>query len=168
MVLTSMSVVGHPSVLYLRRSHPSSRYQPSRPCSWIFASTSSSVYGLGFTSVSIRSPPSRPLHHNAAVDVDGLTRDERGLGRRQPERGGGDVLGPPPACERRGFCDRAVEVGVGLLGEPSLDPSGAENVDADLRRQAAREALAEGEHAPLHGAEQFGILACHPQRHVVP
>src|ERR671911_2875382 len=112
MVLTSMSVVGQPSVLYLRRSHPSSRYQPSRPCSSIFASTSSSVYGLGFTSVSIRSPPSRTLHHNAAVDVDGLPGDESRLGRREPERGRGDVLRPAPARERRGFRDRAVEVAV--------------------------------------------------------
>src|SRR5919199_2531136 len=47
-----MSVLGHPSVLYLRRSHPSSRYQPSRPCSAIFASTSSSVY-VFFSSVAM-------------------------------------------------------------------------------------------------------------------
>src|SRR5215210_3834620 len=48
-----MSVLGHPSVLYLRLSQPSSRYQPSRPCSAIFASTSSSVYVLGFSSVAM-------------------------------------------------------------------------------------------------------------------
>src|SRR5918995_1796465 len=52
MVLTSMSVVGQPSVLYLRRSQSPSRYQPSRPSSWILASTSSSLYGLSFAVVS--------------------------------------------------------------------------------------------------------------------
>ena len=41
MVLTSMSVVGHPSVLYCRRIHPSSKYQPGRSLSrsWICASS---------------------------------------------------------------------------------------------------------------------------------
>src|SRR3954453_13205677 len=48
-----MSVLGHPSVLYLRRSQPSSRYQPSRPCSAIFASTSSSEYVVSFSSVAM-------------------------------------------------------------------------------------------------------------------
>jgi hypothetical protein len=48
-----MSVLGQPSVLYLRRSQSPSRYQPSRPCSWIFASTSSSLYGLSFAVVSM-------------------------------------------------------------------------------------------------------------------
>src|SRR5919205_1744085 len=48
-----MSVLGHPSVLYLRRSQPSSRYQPARPCSAILASTSSSLYVLGFSSVAM-------------------------------------------------------------------------------------------------------------------
>src|SRR4051794_25646272 len=55
MALTSMSVVGQPSVLYLRRSHPSSRYQPSRPRSPILASTSSSVYGFSFTATATAS-----------------------------------------------------------------------------------------------------------------
>src|SRR5919108_3361543 len=168
MALTSMSVVGQPSVLYLRRSHPPSRYQPSRPRSWILASTSSSVYGLGFASVSMRSPPSRALHHNAAIDVDGLTGDEPGLGGYEPERGRGDVFGPAPACERRGFRDRAVEVAVCFPREPGLDPSRAEDVDADLGRQPARQALAEGEHAALDGAEQLGVLARHSSGHVIP
>src|SRR3954451_14224738 len=53
MVLTSISVLGHPSVLYLRRSQPPSRYQPSRPSSTILASTSSSVYGLSFSLVTM-------------------------------------------------------------------------------------------------------------------
>src|SRR5919199_5768641 len=48
-----MSVLGHPSVLYLRRSQPSSRYQPSRPCSAIFAYTSSSLYVFCFSSVAM-------------------------------------------------------------------------------------------------------------------
>src|SRR5262249_4897943 len=40
--LTSMSVVGQPSVLYLRRSQPSSsRYHSGRPSSWILVFTSS-------------------------------------------------------------------------------------------------------------------------------
>src|SRR6188472_596941 len=47
-----MRVLGQPSVLYLRRSQPPSRYQPSSPCSAILASTSSSVYGLSFSLVS--------------------------------------------------------------------------------------------------------------------
>src|SRR3954453_12137247 len=46
-----ISVCGQPSVLYLRRSQPPSRYQPSSPCSAIFASTSSSVYGGSFSLV---------------------------------------------------------------------------------------------------------------------
>src|SRR3954447_5702408 len=49
MALTSISVLGHPSVLYLRRSQPPSRYQPSRPSSTIFASISSSEYGSSFS-----------------------------------------------------------------------------------------------------------------------
>src|SRR3954469_13992280 len=53
MVLTSISVVGQPSVLYLRLSQPPSRYQPSSPCSRIFASTSSSEYGLSCSCVAM-------------------------------------------------------------------------------------------------------------------
>src|SRR3954471_6930433 len=48
-----MRVLGQPSVLYFRLSQPPSRYQPSRPSSTIFASTSSSVYGLSFSSVAM-------------------------------------------------------------------------------------------------------------------
>src|SRR3954467_14123663 len=51
--LTSISVLGQPSVLYLRLSQPPSRYHPSRPCSAIFASTSSSEYGLSFSCVTM-------------------------------------------------------------------------------------------------------------------
>src|SRR5262245_26335413 len=39
---TAMSVCGQPSVLYLRRSQPSSRYQPARPRSWILVAISDS------------------------------------------------------------------------------------------------------------------------------
>src|SRR5262245_12564136 len=44
MALTAMSVCGQPSVLYLRRSQPSSRYQPARPSSWIRTAISASEY----------------------------------------------------------------------------------------------------------------------------
>src|ERR687889_1222180 len=129
MVLTSMRVVGQPSVLYLRRSHPPSRYQPSRPFSWILASTSSSVYGLGFTPVSTAiASLERSLHHNATVDIDGLTGDERGLGRREPEGGPSDVVRPAPASERRGLGDRPAEVAVRLARKRGLDPARAEHV----------------------------------------
>src|SRR4051794_1602701 len=68
--LTTMSVVGQPSVLYLRRSQPSSGYQPARPSSLIFASPPSSVYVLSFPAMG--SPPEKALHHSPAVGVDGL------------------------------------------------------------------------------------------------
>src|SRR5262245_36494075 len=42
MALTSMRVVGQPSVVYLRRSQPSSRYQPSSLASAILAGMSAS------------------------------------------------------------------------------------------------------------------------------
>src|SRR4051794_41830347 len=105
-----MSVVGQPSVLYLRRSHVPSRYQPSRPCSAILASTSSSVYGLSFSFVDMRS-----LHHNATVDIDGLTGDEPRLRRGEIHGRGGDVGGRSPATQRGRLRPRAAE---GLLGPP--------------------------------------------------
>src|SRR4029079_18279376 len=101
MALTSISVLGQPSVEYLRRSQPPSRYQPSRPSSAIFASTSSSEYGFSLSLVAMG-----PLHHNATVDVDGLSRDERRLRGGQIERRRGDVGRGPPAAQRRRLLDR--------------------------------------------------------------
>src|SRR3954454_14210269 len=159
-----MSVLGQPSVLYLRRSQPPSRYQPSRPCSAILASTSSSVYGLSFSFVSAM----RSLHHNAAVDVDGLAGDERGLRRGEIERRGGDVLRPAPASQRGRLRHLAAEVVRGAAREGRLDPPGAQDVDADARRERAGEAAAEREHAALDRAEQLRVRACYAARHVVP
>src|ERR671930_803415 len=122
MVLTSMSVLGQPSVLYFRRSHPSSRYQPSRPCSAIFASTSSSLYVLGFSSVAMGNRLlSEALHHNASVDVDGLSGDESRRRRGQVQRRRGDVPRGPPALHWRRLRHLAPEVLVGLLAERGLD-----------------------------------------------
>src|SRR4051794_8702473 len=151
--LTSISVVGQPSVLYLRRSQPSSRYQPSRPCSLILASTSSSVYGLSLSFTTIAIASLKRLHQNAAVDVDGLTGDERRPRRGEPERGRGDVLRPAPTPQRRGVRDRAAELAVGFPRKARLDPARAEHVDTDLGREAARQAFAIGQHAALDGAE---------------
>src|SRR4051794_9515513 len=115
-----MSVLGQPSVLYLRRSQPPSRYQPSSPSSAIFASTSSSLYGWSFSSVAMALPPWSGLHHRAAVDVDGLPGDEGRRGRRQVHRRGGDVRRGAPAPERGGLRDGAPEPRVGLLAERRL------------------------------------------------
>src|SRR5712692_6991240 len=53
MALVSMSVVGQPSVLYLRRSQPSSRYQSFKPSSAILDWISSAVYTLSLSSAMI-------------------------------------------------------------------------------------------------------------------
>src|SRR5262245_14378653 len=154
-----MSVDGQPSVLYLRRIHSPSRYQLSRPCSLSFASTSASSYVFWSLMTS--------LHHDAAVDVDRLAGHEGGLGRGEIERRGGDVLRAAPASQRRALGDLAMELAIGVLAEAGLDPPGAQDVDAHVRRQAAREALAEAEHAALDGREQLRVLAGHAGRHVV-
>src|SRR5215207_3704558 len=164
-----MSVLGQPSVLYLRLSQPSSRYQPSRPCSAIFASTSSSVYVLGFSSVATGNRLlTRALHHNATVDVYRLPGDERRLGGSQIQRRCGDVRRSSPAAQRSRLRHRAPELVVRLLRERGLDPARAEDVDAHLRAEGTGQALAVGEHAALDRAEQLGIVAGHAGRDVVP
>src|SRR5262244_1549474 len=112
-----MSVDGQPSVLNLRRIHSPSRYQLSRPCSESLASTSASSYVFWSLMTS--------LHHDAAVDVDRLAGDERGLGRGEVQRGVRDVLRAAPALQRRALGHRTVEVAVGVLAEAGLDPAGA-------------------------------------------
>src|SRR5215208_1543433 len=99
MALTAMSVDGQPSVLYLRRIQSPSRYHSSRPCSLSFASISSGSYVVGLALASMGIPPSGhpSLHHDAAVDVDGLSGDECGLGRGEVERRGRHILGTAPA-----------------------------------------------------------------------
>src|SRR5689334_5463040 len=126
MALTSISVLGQPSVEYLRRSQPPSRYQPSRPCSAIFASTSSSEYGLSFSLVTMGDPSFTPLHHNATVDVDRLPGDEGRLGGGEPQRRRRDVRGRPPPPERRRVGDGAAERLVRPRAEGGLDPARAE------------------------------------------
>src|SRR3954463_1890332 len=166
-----MRVLGQPSVLYFRRSQPSSRYQPSRPSSAIFASTSSSVYGVSFSRVAMGSRllgDGVPLHHSAAVDVECLPGHERRRRRGQVQRRRCDVRGRPPPAERRGVRHRAPEPWVGLLPECRLDPTGAEDVDADRRREGTRETLAEGQDAALDRAEELGVATGHAARDVVP
>src|SRR3954469_17583063 len=163
-----MSVLGQPSVEYLRRSQPPSRYQPSRPCSAIFASTSSSEYGLSFSLVTMGDPSFTPLHHNATVDVDRLPGDERRLGRGEPQRRRRDVRRRPPARHWRRVRDGAPELLVRRLAEGGLDPARAQDVHPHLRGERAGEALAVGEDPALDRAEQLGIRAGHAARHVVP
>jgi hypothetical protein len=52
-----MSVVGQPSVLYLRRIQSPSRYQSSRPASLSLASISSGSYVLGLALASMEIAP---------------------------------------------------------------------------------------------------------------
>src|SRR4051794_1900353 len=103
MALTSISVLGQPSVLYFRLNQPPSRYQPSRPCSMILASTCSSEYGLSFSRVAMGDRLLLgALHHTPPVDVDGLPGHERG-GRRGEVDGRLRAVGrrPPPPQRRR-------------------------------------------------------------------
>lgn len=53
--------LGQPSVLYLRRSQPSSKYQPSSPGSRIFVATCSSEYVGSLASAMRRPSPQRAL-----------------------------------------------------------------------------------------------------------
>src|SRR5215207_1872955 len=115
---------------------------------------------------STRPPPA--LHDDPAVDVDRLPGEEPGLRRGEVERRVRHVRRAAPAAQRRRLRDRTVELAIGLFGETGLDPPGAEHVDAHLRRQAAREALAERQDPALDGGEQLRVIAGHACRHVVP
>src|SRR5829696_929584 len=113
-------------------------------------------------------PPRVALHDHATVDVDRLSGDERGLGRGEVERRLRHVPWAAPAPQRRALRDRAAKVGVGVLAEAGLDPPRAQDVDADVGGEIAREALAERQHAALDRGEQLRVLAGHAGRHVVP
>src|SRR5919198_1335551 len=137
-----MSVVGQPSVLYLRRSQPSSRYQPSRLCSSILASTSSSLYGLSlsFTAMAI-----------ASLREHYITTPPLML------------MACPVMNRAPGEASQSA-----AAATSSGRPQRLSGVDSDPRRQAARQALAVGEHPALDGAEQLGVLAGHAGGDVVP
>src|SRR5918992_322335 len=124
----------------------------------------------GFAAVTFdySTPPPAALHHDPAVDVDRLARDERGLGRGEVERRVRHVLRAAPASQRRVLRDRAVEVTIDLLAEARLDPSRAQDVDTNVGREGAREALAERQHPALDGGEQLRVVAGHAGRDVVP
>src|SRR6266536_6247228 len=100
-------------------------------------------FGVRGVTADYSTPPPAALHDDAAVDVDRLAGEERSLGRGEVERRVRHVLGPAPAPQRRRLGDRAAKPAIGLLGEAGLDPPRAQDVDAHVRRKAAREALAE-------------------------
>ena len=89
-------------------------------------------------------------------------------GRGEVDRRARHVLRAAPASQRRVLRDRAVKLAIGLLAEAGLDPARAQDVDAHLGREGAREALAERQHAALDRGEQLRVLAGHPGRDVVP
>src|SRR4051812_25731581 len=93
MALTSINVVGQPSVLYLRRSQPSSRIQSIRPSCLIFSLISSSPYGSGFSLALIGFTPA------PGNRLDGLRdRLDRDRGNTLPRRSNhDDPEDEPPA-----------------------------------------------------------------------
>src|SRR2546427_11457953 len=84
MVLTSASVVSHPSVLYLRRIHRPSYHQPGNSSDSFFSITSSASTGSSFLSSAIvvllyaitTPPPTRivsPVMNDASGDAKNTT-----------------------------------------------------------------------------------------------
>src|SRR5256885_13550628 len=105
MVLTSISVVGQPSVLNWRRIHLSSKYHPGSSRS--FSAICSSLYVGSFLTI-VPDSSKCSSHYHAAADHQHLSRNECGVGRCEEDRGAGDIFRSAPTLEWRGLGDSAV------------------------------------------------------------
>src|SRR2546423_15470521 len=74
MALTSISVVGQPSVVYFRRIQPSSRYQPVSPCSANLPGMSASLYVCSFDMAVFLHSCRCPVPQNVQTDSQDPSR----------------------------------------------------------------------------------------------
>ena len=84
-----------------------------------------------------------------AGDDQQLAGDERRLGRGEEDRAASDVIGRPPATERRLVEDPLHDDRVGVLHHLGADPAGADRVDRDVRSEGQGHRLREPVHAGL-------------------
>src|SRR5207237_2050900 len=162
MAFTSMSVVGQPSVLYVRRIQPSSYHQPGKSLS--LASIWASEYVGSFAAMEA---PWSGLDDAAAVDRQHLAGHvARRVGSEVHGRMG-DVVRRAPAAQRDRLRDALLDALIEPAAVGGLDPAGAQYVDADVRRGRMGERTAERVDASLRGAEHLrglGLPSACPRR----